>query len=119
MKINLLRIYLCLLTFFSLAPVHLIFPNFFDHEENYFSIFNLVPSDKLMHFIMYLILGYLTHLAYPFKKQLLASCILFGLLMEILQYFIPYRSFEIMDLIANTTGIILIFALTLRQKPIS
>lgn len=78
--------------------------------------FSIPNSDKIIHFLMYLLFTLLltssnnkfinnpnvrivVSLSYP---------LLLGIIMEILQgtLFINYRSFEILDIIANTTGIV-------------
>jgi VanZ family protein len=43
----------------------------------------------------------------------LALCLLFAAAMEFVQYFLPYRTFSIYDLLANGAGVILGFILLL------
>jgi glycopeptide antibiotics resistance protein len=79
--------------------------------------------DKMVHMCLfgihvYLMAGYLKdryaiyHDSFWFVSRAIALSFLFGLLIEIMQYFLPERSFEILDLMANFFGImvgILIF----------
>jgi VanZ family protein len=46
----------------------------------------------------------------------LALCLLFAAAMEFVQYFLPYRTFTIYDLLANGTGVLLGFILLLFFK---
>ena len=76
----------------------------------------LVPFDKFLHFLMYLILVFL--LANGFLKQhsfrklnyypLVSALIiasLYGMILEVLQEALTYdRSFELADILANFTG---------------
>ena len=71
-------------------------------------------SDKLMHVLAYAIMGILFFRAYgtlPVKNNLslltglsIVSASLFGLSDEIHQYFVPGRSAELWDLIADVIG---------------
>lgn len=73
--------------------------------------------DKPIHFSMYALLTFVIAFDYShFMKRRLncMNCIitpliatLFGVLMECIQYFLPYRSFSLWDMLANTLGAIL------------
>ena len=73
-------------------------------------------KDKLFHFIEYGILGFLTFNAFKHNKFLnekvffysIMLSIIYGILIEINQIFIPSREFEILDIAANTFGSLLI-----------
>ncbi|MEK6531095.1 MAG: VanZ family protein [Deltaproteobacteria bacterium] len=81
---------------------------------------DLPDIDKLYHFIAYFLLGFLwaraldsSALAFAGgnrKKGALAfaaiMAFLFGVLMEVVQYFIPERSAEVVDALANGAGAI-------------
>ncbi|MGD8779545.1 MAG: VanZ family protein [Ignavibacteria bacterium] len=82
-------------------------------------IFNLIPStylprlfvnEYILHIINYFILSSLLY--YIIQKSnnsfliTFISLFLFSLLIEILQYFVPKRGFELMDLAANIIGIV-------------
>lgn len=64
--------------------------------------------DKLIHFIMYMILTiFLLSAIKERKYQIIGFSIFYGILMEILQFLISSgRSFEIYDIIANISGAI-------------
>jgi len=59
-------------------------------------------SDKVAHFIMYIFCSASFYFL-QFRYYILFS-ISYGILMEIIQYFIPWRSFSIADIIANSIG---------------
>lgn len=73
--------------------------------------------DKPIHFSMYALLTFVIALDYShcLKRRLnCLNCIaiplistLFGFAMECIQYFLPYRSFSLWDMLANTLGAIL------------
>lgn len=46
-----------------------------------------------------------TKLKFESEKYAIAICIGFGLAIEILQYFLPKRSFSILDLLADSIGV--------------
>lgn len=68
--------------------------------------------DKIVHFGMYLILGALatfefrriTTLYYKYIVKLLIICVLYGIFIEVVQYFLPWRGFEFADMIADGLG---------------
>jgi len=67
-------------------------------------------SDKLAHFIAYFITASLCYCA--FKKEKLSFIIFsgiavffYGIAIEVVQYFLPYRDCSIGDIIANASGI--------------
>ena len=64
-------------------------------------------SDKLNHFIAFFIYPVLLKLSY--KKgyfETIVLSLLFGIFIEAVQYFLPYRSGEIPDLVADFVGIL-------------
>lgn len=76
------------------------------NSENFLKIPNL---DKIIHFIMYMCLGFSWKSVLRHKPKSGVKCLillfLLGLCLEILQfYFLEGRFFEIPDLIANITG---------------
>ena len=113
----LLKFYFFLITFVSLAPIHLYLPGFFEHDDTDYPFFDYIPLDKVGHFIMYFVLGALISKVYPRNRRVLFLGVIYGALMEVFQYFIPYRSFELMDMLANASGIMIILALSHLQKP--
>ena len=66
--------------------------------------------DKLLHFVAFLILTFFMDLS--IKKPLLLSkaalilLILYAFLIELVQYFLPYRSAEVFDFISDLLGIL-------------
>ncbi|MDO3388274.1 VanZ family protein [Gilvimarinus sp. SDUM040013] len=66
-------------------------------------------NDLLMHFLGYLVAGISISIAYP-KQSVYARLMwlwLFSTGVEIIQYFLPWRSFDLWDMLANTSGIVL------------
>lgn len=70
-------------------------------------------SDKIFHFLIYGILSVTATNVFLLKKKRhphflsLAYAFLFGLFIELVQSFLPYRSFELVDIAANFLGGIL------------
>lgn len=70
--------------------------------------------DKFVHFIMYGLTSifFFRHLEVKITKTkaVFASIVLasaYGAIMEFIQHFLPYRSFSLGDIAANTTGAII------------
>ncbi len=65
--------------------------------------------DKANHFIAFFTLYILFSLSYKDLKTLIKVILLllFGIQIEIVQYFLPYRDFSLLDVIADFIGIIL------------
>lgn len=72
-------------------------------------------SDKMVHIAMFgtlcllLIIGLTkqnayTNIKYNAGKVAVWSCIIFGFLIEIVQFLLPYRSFSWHDVLANSVG---------------
>ena len=64
-------------------------------------------ADKIVHAIVYFILTYLGLLSrFNISKLTLSLLIFFfGLFIEIVHFFVPYRFFEYFDLLANLIGV--------------
>ena len=64
-------------------------------------------SDKVIHALVYFYLGYLgLNCAFKTSKYFFIFYIfIFGLIIEIVHFFHPYRYFEIYDLLANLIGV--------------
>ena len=74
-------------------------------------------ADKAIHFLIFLYLSSLGILS-RFKLSniyLLLAIFSFGLLIEIIHFYHPYRYFELADLVANSLGILLA-SLIFRKK---
>ena len=70
----------------------------------------LAESDKSNHYISYFILTIMGFLSYPNSNlfwKLSISLLLLGSFLEILQIWIPNRSFEFLDMLANTSGVVI------------
>ncbi|OGW36669.1 MAG: hypothetical protein A2Y97_06605, partial [Nitrospirae bacterium RBG_13_39_12] len=74
------------------------------HQTNF-------PSDKIAHFIIYAITAFIflrkLRLIATFTESIILSVIIssfYGFAMEILQFAIPWRSFSLIDEIANICG---------------
>ena len=70
----------------------------------------LFDLDKVNHLGAFLVLSLLTDYSYLARSALVpkgAALLGFGLLIEVLQYWVGYRYFEIADLVADGGGILL------------
>lgn len=70
--------------------------------------------DKIVHAFIFLLLAVSISYKYHSSNNLwlmLFASILFGLLTEVIQHFIPGRNMEIYDMIADTLGVILGYSL--------
>ncbi|BDD02771.1 hypothetical protein AUTU_02540 [Aureibacter tunicatorum] len=85
---------------------------------------NLLATDKLAHSFVFMILtllaiiGFLKQGVYPWLKQraewvAVAGAFVYGGFIELMQSFIPNRSFEFQDMIANGIGCLLGYAVYL------
>jgi glycopeptide antibiotics resistance protein len=95
---------LCLAQFFALLVIF-IFLGLTGEPGNYVPMFN----DKLMHCSGYIVAGISISFAFPLWKLWwrAAFLILFSLGIEIGQHFLPPRTFDLYDLCANSTGVML------------
>lgn len=64
-------------------------------------------NDKINHFIAFLELTLLAFLAWPGARLLyvVPPMLVFGLLIEFIQSFLPYREFSLMDVAADAVGV--------------
>jgi len=70
-------------------------------------------NDKANHILAFYVLGFLADFSFPrnnfgFTKVL--SLLGFGLSIEVIQYFLPFRSFSLYDLVADTVGLAVYWA---------
>ncbi len=69
-------------------------------------------SDKSMHFFFYLLTSMIVYLSISNKSFVrslsitVISVLFYGIFLEVLQSLVPYRTFSIDDIIANTLGIV-------------
>lgn len=73
-------------------------------------------NDKLLHCVGFFVLALLAHLAHPRARMalLLAGLALFGLGIELVQAYLPYRSFSWLDWLADILGAAMYFLLFAR-----
>lgn len=66
-------------------------------------------NDKFNHLIAFGVLSFLSHIAFQSQQWLKWAVALFGygLFIELVQYFLPYREFSLLDLATDLLGIIL------------
>jgi VanZ family protein len=76
-------------------------------EDTAFDILSFA-NDKLQHAAAFLFLAFLLDFAWPrqaWGPPKWLSLLAYGLLIEIVQYFIPYREFSLWDLAADALGL--------------
>jgi len=82
-----------------------------------------LPADKIVHFVFYAMTSILlfrhfmkksTPIRAFYTSVALAS--IYGVAMEVVQYFLPYRSFSLGDMAANTLGAFLGCLLYMKGK---
>ena len=68
-------------------------------------------NDKINHIFAFFTLALLLDLSFPNYPALavgkISALIIYGLLIECIQYFLPYRSFSTLDLLADTSACLL------------
>ena len=98
---------LILYSFRFILGISIILISFFSIQE-----IEVEPSvnfgDKLLHFSCFLYLTIITWLSRIINKELWLYVIVlaYGILIEIVQMYIPYRSFEFLDIFADFLGIL-------------
>lgn len=69
-------------------------------------------SDKFNHFIAFVVLSFLADRAFEYSFTVLAIPVLFfGVAIEFIQFFLPYRQFSVFDMFANGVGILIYFVM--------
>jgi len=70
-------------------------------------------NDKFLHGFAFFMLGLSSQLAFPTKptKRLIIILLSYGIWIEFVQAFLPYRSASIMDFAADALGLLLYFGL--------
>lgn len=77
------------------------------------------PNDKVNHFAAFLVLGLLLGRSYAGLSRSIQVALLlgYGLLIELIQFFLPHRTFSLGDLAADLAGILAAaLALSLAEK---
>jgi len=66
-------------------------------------------NDKFNHLIAFGVLSFLSHIAFQTHQSINWAIVLFGygFLIELVQYFLPYREFSLLDLATDLLGIVL------------
>ena len=65
-------------------------------------------SDKLSHTLAFIGLSLLADFSFPVSKfgwQKICPLFFYGIMIECIQYFLPYRSFSLLDMLADALGI--------------
>jgi len=77
---------------------------------------NIPNSDKVGHIIVFFVLGLLLFKATVLRRSKQIVILLsYGIVVECVQYFIPYRSGSIDDVVADSAGILLFYLLTINS----
>jgi VanZ family protein len=87
----------------------------------------LIRIDKLVHMGLFAILFFTWRNAFKFQTKyysllLIIACIIFGFLVEIIQkYWIPARTFDMYDVLADSTGVVvgwIVYEVYKKNKPL-
>lgn len=108
---------LCVAQFYSLLAIYT-YLGLTPHPENSIPVFN----DLLMHFAGYGVAAISISFARPIWPmwQRAAVLIVYSIAIEIAQHFNPPRTFSVMDILANGSGILLgLIVIALLEKTIS
>lgn len=76
---------------------------------------SLMVQDKLVHCLAYgVLMGWFAQIfRHRFTRLSLGiAFVLFGISVEYMQSIVPWRSFEVLDMVANTSGVVLAWALS-------
>lgn len=93
------------ITYFIIVLVlHIIKANDLKDLNNYFLG---IRVDHWMHAIMFLPLGFLVKFNFQRNGSIIIVSVIAGIFFEIVQYFLPYRTFELSDSLSDYTGIII------------
>ncbi len=66
-------------------------------------------NDKLSHAMAFFVLSLLADFSFPgtrFSMTKTCSLLAYGILIECIQYFLPYRSFSLLDVAGDAAGIV-------------
>lgn len=64
--------------------------------------------DKMHHFVAFIVLAFLLDFSFPdsgFNEIKIVLLIAYGLSLEIIQHFLPYRMFSLIDVVADIIGL--------------
>jgi VanZ family protein len=104
-----LAVALAAVMYFATTPHH------YPLVENFF-------NDKVRHAVSFFVLGLLADFSVPkqgFSTSKISALLAYGLLIEVIQYFLPYRTFSLFDWAADGIGLALygLFLPTIRTLP--
>jgi VanZ family protein len=104
----------------ALLAVALLFVLYEATEKQPLELLLCYRSDKLLHGMAFFLLSSLVDMAFPASRLLFWKVLflaVFGIFIELVQVYLPWRSAEVMDFIADCIGIALylISALLVRQ----
>ena len=79
-----------------------------------------LDADKIVHLLIYSVFVLLYAVSFFRRSHLYIKSFVYGfclgLFIEILQYFIPYRSFDVLDIAANSLGAVVGLFIVYRLK---
>jgi len=78
-------------------------------------------NDLLMHFLAYMVLmcsGLFTFPHRVYAVKLFYAFFAYSILIEFIQFFLPYRSFSLLDIVANGAGLLVGVSLGLLLLPV-
>ncbi len=67
-------------------------------------------NDKVSHALAFLSLSFLADYSFPrshFSIRKIVPVLAYGVLIEYIQYFLPYREFSLLDMVGNTVGLLI------------
>ena len=67
-------------------------------------------NDKFGHILAFVILAFLLDFSFPASSYNLSKILpllAYGILIEIVQYFLPYRMFSLLDMLADAGGLVI------------
>ncbi len=90
-------LYVLIITYLSLTPT--------EHKV----LENLNLWDKASHFIAYMILFIIVKKVHTKSNYLTCAiiCFVYSFILECIQYFVPNRYFDVLDMLANALGMVL------------
>jgi len=67
-------------------------------------------NDKLGHILTFVILAFLLDYSFPansFNLSKIFPLLVYGMLIEVIQYFLPHRTFSLLDMLADCSGLVI------------
>ncbi len=63
-----------------------------------------IPIDKIVHIIFFMALTFFYSLTFKKPIKIFLFFCIYGAIIEVIQYFMPWRSFELYDIVADIFG---------------